>query len=49
MSKSATAGAALDGLLPLHMAQRNLRLGIVGTAGLSYGKVMDENDEHKRP
>ena len=33
-------GAALDGLLPLHMAQRNLRLGIVGTAGIWGGKVM---------
>ena len=26
-------GSALDGLLPLHLAQRGLRLGIVGSAG----------------
>lgn len=35
LRKEHYTGAALDGLLPLHMAQRNLRLGIVGTAGKS--------------
>ncbi|CAL1149217.1 unnamed protein product, partial [Cladocopium goreaui] len=33
LRKEHYTGSALDGLLPLHMAQRNLRLGIVGTAG----------------
>ncbi|CAJ1333106.1 unnamed protein product [Effrenium voratum] len=33
LRKEHYTGSALDGLLPVHMAERNLRLGIVGSAG----------------